>query len=280
MPPPLNEDLDRWTRRLAPLAPPVLASTRDAIESLRGRRDRADANLLADIVLRDPLMTLRVLVVVAARLGKRLATPVTTVTGALVLLGIEPFFAAFESLETIEDRLASRPEALESAMQALERSRRAARLAAAFAVHRQDDQAEVLHQAALLDHFSTLLLWGDVPELMQDIAARQQADSQLRSADAQRRVLGTEIIALDHALMQAWDLAAVLRAQAPGAMRAAPGVTGVALAVRIARHLEQGGWDSPALPDDFAELGQLLVLTPHAAKALVMEVEGEKSFSG
>ena len=275
MPPPLNEDLDRWTRRLAPLAPPVLANTRDAIESLRGRRDRADANLLADIVLRDPLMTLRVLVVVAARLGRRLATPVTTVTGALVLLGIEPFFAAFESMETIEDRLAGRPEALESAMHALERSRRAARLAAAFAVHRQDDQAEVLHQAALLDHFSSLLLWCDVPELMQDIEARQQADTQLRSADAQRQVLGTEILALDHALMQAWDLAAVQRAQAPGAMRATPGVTGVALAVRIARHLERGGWDNSALPDDFAELGQLLVLTPQGAKALVMEVEGE-----
>jgi len=275
MPPPLNEDLDRWTRRLAPVAPPVLATTRDAIESLRGRRDRADANLLADIVLRDPLMTLRVLVVVAARLGRRLATPVTTVTGALVLLGIEPFFAAFESMETIEDRLAGRPEALESAMQALERSRRAARLAAAFAVHRQDDQAEVLHQAALLDHFSSLLLWCDVPELMQDIEARQQADAQLRSADAQRQVLGTEILALDHALMQAWDLAAVQRAQAPSGMRATPGVTGVALAVRIARHLERGGWDNSALPDDFAELGQLLVLTPHGAKTLVMEVEGE-----
>jgi len=113
---------------------------------------------------------------------------------------------------------------------------------------------------------------------MQDIAARQREDAQLRSADAQRQVLGTEIIALDHALMQAWDLAAVLRAQAPGAMRATPGATGVSLAVRIARHLEQGGWDSPALPDDFAELGQLLVLTPHAAKALVMEVE--EPFSG
>lgn len=86
MPPSPNEDLDRWTRRLAPLVPPVLATTRDAVESLRGRRDRADANLLADLVLRDPLMTLRVLVVVAALLGRRLATPVTTVSDSLVLL--------------------------------------------------------------------------------------------------------------------------------------------------------------------------------------------------
>ena len=96
---------------------------------------------------------LRVLIEVARRLGTRLSRPVQTVTAGLVLLGIEPFFRAFSDLPTLEDKLAQPPGALAGALALVEQSHRAARLAAAFAVHRQDDDAEALHQAALLTQF-------------------------------------------------------------------------------------------------------------------------------
>lgn len=264
---------DAWTERLGTIAVPVLRSTRLALDYWQRQSDRADANLLADIVLRDPLMCLKVLVQVAQKLGTRLQTPVETVTAALVLTGIEPFFRDFAGIQTLEDRLDGRPAALAGALSAVQRSRSAARLAAAFAIHRQDADVEVLHQAALLENFAGLLVWCEAPQLAMDMMRRQHADALLRTADVQRAVLGVELGALAQRLMERWELPVSLRELAhPGrAERAGPRT--VRLAVQIARHLESG-WHNAALPDDFSELGALLNIPAAAAASLVRDVAG------
>lgn len=266
-----HSTLPQWCDLLSARPAPVLAATRDALEQCRARAEKVDANALADLVLRDPLMTLRVLQLVTQRLGARLSRPVETVTGGLVLLGIEPFFGAFVELETVEDRLAGDAAALAGVHAYVGRAQRSARLAAAFAVHRMDDDAEVLHQAALLHGFSGLLLWCESPAHAHEITARRRADPGLRSAQVQRDVLGAELPAIERQLMQGWGLTSVLRAKGEAGLPALPGARSVSLAVRISRHLEQG-WDDPGLPDDFAELGRLLQLPAHAAQALVREV--------
>lgn len=273
MPPLPASPLDHWRHVLASRPAPVLPATRDALARWRERPDHVDANSLADLVLRDPLMTLRVLLLVTQRLGARLSRPVETVTAGLVLLGIEPFFAAFDTLETVQERLAGEPAALDGALAAVACAHRAARLAAAFAVHRLDDDAEVLHQAALLNNFPALLLWCQAPAQALAIEERLRANPQQRSAEAQRAVLGIELAALEQALLTGWQLPSVLREMAQPGLPALPGPRSVTLAVRIARHL-QAGWDNPALHEDFQELGLLLQLPPYAAQALVRQVEG------
>lgn len=263
-----------WARLLSARPPAVLACTRNALGRACERPDHVDANALADVVLRDPLMALRLLTFVTQQLGPRLSRPVETVTAGLVLLGVEPFFRAFKDLETIEERLAGRPEALAGAMALVARSHRAARLAAAFAVHRQDDSAEALHQAALLTQFSGLLLWCEAPDAAMDIAARQAADPRQRSVDAQRTILGVELAAVEAALMAQWGLPTLLCELMQPGLPGPPGPRAVRLAVRIARH-SQSSWDDPALAQDYAELGSLLNLPAQAAQALVREVEGD-----
>lgn len=274
MPPNPSDPTAHWVRVLSARPVAVLASTRDALALCRERPDHVDANALADVVLRDPLMALRLLTVVTQRLGPRLTRPVETVTAGLVLLGIEPFFHAFSDLEVIEERLADQPMALAGVMALVERAHRAARLAAAFAVHRQDDNAEALHQVALLTQFSGLLLWCEAPQAALAIAQRQEADPQLRSIDAQRAVLGVELAAVESALMTQWGLPSLLGELMQPGLPTPPGPRTVRLAVRIARH-SQRGWDDTALPQDYAELGRLLNLPAHAAQALVREVEGD-----
>lgn len=261
----------QWVRALGTVQIPVLRSTRDAIAAWQQMPDRADANSLAHTVLHDPLMTLRVLACVSQRLGSRLRTPVETVTAGIVMLGIEPFFTHLANPPVLEDRLAGEPEALAGALQAIDRSHRAARLAAAFAIQRQDEDAEVLHQAALLDNFAGLLLWCEAPDEALEMARRQQADPALRSVDVQRAVLGVELAALEHALMAQWGLPDFLRNMTEPGQSVRPGPRCVMLAVRIARH-SQAGWDNAALPDDYAELGQLLNISSAAAGQLVREV--------
>jgi hypothetical protein len=259
---------EAWTERLAAVSMPVRRATRDAIEYWRGQPDRVDAHLLADIVLGDPLMCLRVLVNVAQKLGRRLATPIQTVTAALVLTGIEPFFRDFAELPVLEDRLADRPLALSGALADVQRSHSAARLAAAFAIHCGNEDVELLHQAALLDNFAGLLIWTEAPACALEMAQRQRDDPTLRSVDVQRAVLGVELELVTRQLMEHWHLPASLREVGQAERH---GARTVKLAVQIARHL-QSSWHNAALSDDFAEVGRLLNLPPNSAADLVWQV--------
>ncbi|MBE7941550.1 MULTISPECIES: HDOD domain-containing protein [Ramlibacter] len=261
--------LDAWARRLSALPLPVMHSTRRDIDSLRADPDRADAHLLADIVLRDPLMCAQLLAHAAGALSSRLSTPVETVTGALVLMGVEPFFRVFGELPVLDDALAAHPRGLEGAMAVIDRSHCAARIAAAIAIHRQDVDVELLHQAALLHDVVTVMAWCVEPVLCERMALRQRLDPALRTADVQREELGVTLHEVGRDLMARWQFAPALRRLGEPHGNE-PGPRTVALAVRIARHVAMPtGWHNPALPDDFAELGQLMNLPPHAAGSLV-----------
>ena len=257
---------------------PVLASTAQTLEELRAEEDSVDAHLLAEAFAADPLMTVKVLAHVAQmRAGRpgREGSDTETVLESLVMLGISPFFQAFGPQATVEDQLAGQPQALAGFQRVLQRSRRAARFATGFAVHRMDHDAPVIHDAALLHDFTELLLWLRAPDLAADILARQQADSTLRSAAVQREVLHVELAELEHALMLAWRLPRLLvQITDDHADRLTPQMRNVQLALRVARHSALC-WDNAALPDDVREVGELLTIHPEAAARLLREIDAE-----
>lgn len=262
-------DLAAWAARFDPASLPVLASTAREMEALRPAEDAVDAHLLGEAIGADPLMSLKVLAHVAARRRGREGGEPETLTAALVMLGITPFFAAFGPQPTVEERLSGQPAALEGFERVLSRSRRAGRFALGFAAHRLDRDAAVIHEAALLHDFAELLLWLEAPELALEIARRQQADPSLRSASVQRAVLNVELVDLQHHLMQAWRLPSLLvEITDDHARRETPQLANVRLAIRVARHSALG-WDNPALPDDLADIGALLQLSvPHVERLL------------
>lgn len=241
--------------RIAAEPIPVLQATRDALAAWQRLEDRVDAHVLADIILRDPLMTLRVLTHVSRQLSRRLATEVETVTAALVLIGIDPFFREFSALPTLEERLAGEPAALESALLAMDRANLAARLAAAIAIERVDDDVELIQQAALLVRFPEPLLWGEAPHAMTSF---QEAD----------------LVALERWLAAQWRLPEPLRRamHPPEAQQELPAATTVRLAVRIAAHTRPAR-DHEALHEDHAALGKWLGISAAAAARLAYSVD-------
>jgi HD-like signal output (HDOD) protein len=157
----------------------------------------------------------------------------------------------------------------------LQRSRRAARFAIGFAVHRMDYDAPVIHEAALLHDFAELLLWVRAPDLAEAMRQRQIEDPALRSTAIQRELLHIELDHLEHALMQAWRLPSLLvRITDEHTPAATLQMRNVQLAIRLARHSAQG-WDNAALPDDLRDIGQLLNLSTDAAERLVREIDAE-----
>jgi len=272
-------DLAAWTDHLRRQPIPVLAGTAEEIALLaqaEEARGCVDAAMIARAVEDDPLMTLRLMVHTAGHRHARQVTDAETVTAGVLLMGINPFFRDFSALETVEQHLADSPEALAGLEKVLARAHRAARFAQAFAVHRMDGDAAVLREAALLHDFAEMLLWCHAPALALEVAHRLAADPHLRSRAAQREVLNIELGELEQQLMRAWHLPQLLIQltddHAAGHALIYPQVRTVRLAVQVARHTEQG-WDNAALPDDIAEVAELLNLSEPTTQRLLLGIE-------
>jgi HD-like signal output (HDOD) protein len=294
--------LQGWARLFDHASLPVLQDTAQALQELALVEDQVDAHLLADVVTSDPLLTLKLLAHVAHLRRGREGSEVETVTEALVMLGIPPFFRAFVSeqapseappggaseeapptkpsllMHTPQQQLASLPadvaaQALQGFEAVLLRSRRAARFATAFAVHRMDHDAAVIHEAALLHDFTHLLLWLRAPQLALAITQRQAADPQLRSSAVQRELLNIDLAELQHSLLQSWRLPTLLvRISDDHSTQPTAQVRNVQLAIRVARHSAQG-WDNPALPDDVTAIASLLHLGAQPTLRLLREID-------
>jgi HD-like signal output (HDOD) protein len=265
------KDLDAWVAFLHGAEIPVLGQTADALEALRANEDGVDANSIGEMIASDPLMTLKVLAYAAAHRTSRVVTDTETVTSALVLMGISPFFAAFGPQPTVEEWLVERPAALVGLDESLRRAHRGANFALAFAVHRMDPDAAAIHAAALLHDFADMLLWCHAPLLALRLRALHQAEPTLRFREAQLRVLNVELAPLHQALMKAWRLPELLIRIADDRHAQQPNAKCVKLALRLARHTAQG-WDDPAIAHDVGEIASLLNLSPAAALQFVQAI--------
>jgi HD-like signal output (HDOD) protein len=195
-------------------------------------------------------------------------------TEALVLLGIAPLFRSWNEPLTAVPLTGPAGEGFAGV---LRRAHRGARFSLAFANHRGDHDAAVLHEAALLHGIAELLLWLHEPLLAQEIAARQAADPTLRSDTVQAQLLGVTLAEIQHALMLRWSLPPLVVHLADAQVSQGPNALAqrnVALAVRLARHSALG-WDNAALPDDYRDIADLLHLSPAHAEHLVRDVDGD-----
>jgi HD-like signal output (HDOD) protein len=266
--------IEGWAGAFDPGSLPVLANTAELIESWRANEDAVDAHGLAQELESDPLMTIKLLALVAQRCrrpGMDRGGP-ETVTESLVMMGIAPFFRAFGAQTTVEQTLADQPAALAGLSRVYRRSHRAAAFALGFAAHRLDPDAALIHEAALLHDLAELLLWLRAPALALEIDRRQKADPTLRSAGVQRELLQTTLPDLQRALMTRWQLPAALERLVGQPNSSDPRAVNVRLAVRVARHSALG-WDNPALPDDVREIADLLQLGEDPTWRLLQDID-------
>ena len=275
-----EHDLRAWTTRFDPSALPVLAETALMLETWRANEEAVDAHLMSQTIVRDPLMMLKLFALVARTARRRswddARGDAETVTAALVLLGIGPFFRHFGPQAVAESWLEQTPGALDGFTRVLKRSRRSAAFALAFAVHRLDQDAAVLHEAALLHDFAELLLWLHAPTLALALAHRLRTEPGLRSQQAQQDLLHIALPDLQHALMLAWRLPSLLVRVTDDRHPEDPQVRNVVLAIRVARHSAHG-WHDAALPDDVRDIAEFLHLGPVPTRRLLLEIDADSA---
>jgi len=249
--------IDSWTALLNEREIPVLRQTARAIAAAHQRADRINVRELADIVMHDPLMTVRVLRFVVRHRGRRKLHDISTVEHAVLMLGIEPFFHHFAQCDVIEDALKAQPKALLGLLHVVRRAQRAARYALDWATWRCDLNSEEVGVAALLHDLAEMLVWCFSPQQALGIYALQEDNLALRSADAQKAVLGFPLRDLQEVLCKNWQLRELRLNPMEGKDWERPRVKNGKLAVDLARHTAHG-WDDPALPDDFIAIATLM----------------------
>ena len=273
-------DLNVWVRYLSEAELPVLRQTVRRLEDAQQNIDRIGGREIADIVLQDPLLAIRVLSFIQSLRGKHLRTDITTIANAIMMLGIEPFFKKFETPLTLEATLKNEPQALLGLLQVVRRAQRASHYAHGWAFERHDMNVEEVTLAALLHDLAEILLWCFAPKLAIEIRNRQQADKTLRSTTAQEQVLGVHLFDLQQAICHAWGLPELLSTLMDDANAELPRVRNVILAVNLARH-SASDWNDAGLPDDLAGIEKLLHIDRETLLArLDIPEEAAKHFKG
>jgi len=257
--------LQDWVKLLGTLKIPVLASTVQEIAVLRKDEDSVTGRDLSNILLHDPLMTLKVLRFSQSRLTRRQPTEVTTVEHALMMHGLSSFFREMRDLAPLETQLAAHPKALDGALRVISRAVHAASLARNFSALRHDMDSDEVVTSALLHDLAELLLWCAAPTTALQIEHMVSHHRGLRSATAQQACLGFTLVDLQLALAREWKLPSLLLTLMDDAHATHPRALTVSLSVALARHCANG-WHDAALPSDFAELQKLANLAPEAVQ--------------
>lgn len=249
--------LEGWVAYLSGKPLPVLARTVRELALLRERENTVSARAIAQVILHDPLMTLRVLAFIESKRRLSQHTDITTIERALMMIGITPFFNHFDELPTLEDHLHDHPQALLGVMKVIARTRKAAGWAREWALMRHDIDVDEITVATLLHDVAEILCWVFAPRLSLKLRDLLRANPTMRTAVAQKAVFNVTAHDLQLALARAWKMPPLLVELMGGAATPSPRVRNVSLAINLARHSAKG-WDDPALPDDYKAIEELL----------------------
>ncbi|MDP2828349.1 MAG: HDOD domain-containing protein [Sulfuricellaceae bacterium] len=271
----LPTNIQGWATYFDHASLPVLRHTVVRLAEMREDLDSVSGHDIAEVVLHDPLMTLKVIrYIQAKRMGQSSRTEITTIDHALMMLGLTPFFRHFSELSIIEDALAQHPLALEGVRHVILRARHAACFASDWAMLRVDREVEEVEVAALQHHLVEILMWVYAPEPMIRMTNLLKSQTGMRSADAQVEVFGFKLNDLQLKLVAQWHLPQLLRSLMDDTRTLLPRQRCALLAVALARH-HANGWEDPALPDDYQSIAKLLGLSEEGAIGRIQRVAGQ-----
>jgi len=217
---------------------PVLRATAAELARMEREQDRLSANALSAAILRDPLMTLRVLRYLQSHRTRSQTADITTIAHALMMLGLARFFREFSALPILEEQPGLDEEASACARAALSRARLAALLARDWAGQRHDLDPEEVMVAALLH------------DIAQPLAA-------LRSPGASSDVDLATLAGVRSQLFDGLGLPGLIRRLSDDGAGHDPRILNVRLACELARHCACG-WYDPAIAQDLAGVQRLL----------------------
>lgn len=263
--------LDQWVSVLTRADIPVLKQTARELAMLREDQNRLSARGVAQVIAVDPMMTVKLLRYLQTHKHRSQEHEVIQVEQALIMMGVEASFNKIPAQPLVQEVLQGHMDALVQLLHVIHRSHRASEYAYDWAVRLSDLHYEEVRIAALLHDLAEMLMWCFAPQEMLKIRAMQQQDKTLRTRTAQEQVFGFNLLDMQKQLVRQWELPELLWTLMDDECANQQRVRNVILAVNLARH-SANGWDDAALPDDYADIAQLLRMKPEQVMVM-LEVE-------
>lgn len=264
------DGLNAWVDFLREAPVPVLKRT--ARELHESQEQDSEVRVVASTLLRDPLMTLILLRYLQQNKRRSQVDEVVQIEQALMMIGLQGFYAKVVPKLLAEDMLKRQPTAVIGMLHSVQRATRASFFARDWSIRLKDLHFDEINIAALLHNFAEILLWCHNPEQMAQVQTMQAQDKALRSRDAQRQILGFKVSDLQLELAKIWQLPELLLHFMERNWAHERQMKTLVLSINLSRHLANG-WDDAALPDDYREIGDLLHLPAEQAMGLVREAK-------
>ena len=224
-----------WLDRIDGMDLPLLGSVLGELRALAADADTSTYQL-AEVILKDPNLTALVLRMANSAYYNPGALAITTVSRAIILLGVSGVLSIAVSAMVIESLADEQPRP--RLLEALARSFHAAVQARNLASRLTHAQREEVFIAALLFNVGELVLWSmDDPRVAE--LDRRMTETGGDLADLSKELLGISFSALNKSLAQQWELGEVLQsAQRAGqSATASQPVRAVVLGEQIAQAL-------------------------------------------
>ena len=252
-----KKGLEQWVSFLSATEIPVLKQTSRDLAALREDQNKLSARTVAQVIMVDPMMSVKVLRYLQAHKHRSQQNEVVQTEQALIMMGVEAFFNKIPAQPQVQDTLKGHTDALVQLLHVIHRAHRASEYAYDWAVRLTDLHYEEIRIAALLHDLSEMLMWCFAPQEMLTIRAMQLQDKTLRTRTAQEQVFGFNLLDMQKQLVKSWQLPELLLHLMDDEYSNNQRVRNVVLAVNLARH-SANGWDDAALPDDYSGIAELL----------------------
>jgi len=246
-----------WGEHFKEVELPILRLTAHRLAELRDTAETINTRTLANIVMHDPLMTLRVFRFMKENRSKSQNAEITTIERALVMIGTMKFFDSCQDLPIIEHQLKGHPKAMLGLLKVIARSRQASLWARDWALLRQNTRFEEIALAALLYDFVEILMYCFAPALAISSRERLSTHAGMRTRAVQEEIFGAPLPDIMRELVEQWGLPELLLSLLDPADAESLNVRNVNLAVDLSRHTANG-WNDAALPDDLRAIEALL----------------------
>ncbi len=256
----MSQAAHQWVDTLADETLPVLLRTRTQVRDLLNQSN-VNHHRLAEVISRDPGFSLHIIRQFNS-LPNAPQEPVSKISLAIPLLGMDHVERASRSLTCLEERLKGPPR--RGLIGCYSRAAHAALYASAVALRRRDSDEGSVYTAALLHDLGEMALWSREPQQM-----RQVQDLILKGDDhddAAIEVFGCTLREISSGLSEAWHLPELVRVSQGLHNSYQPRPLIVMLASALARQSSLG-WQRPRTLEGVELLAEFLEIPLETALA-------------
>lgn len=265
----MGEQLEQWIVKLQRSSLPALKSSVDELLSLSAD-ERAPMDQIAEVVQRDPGLSLQVLRRIGARQSGRLSNEITIVQHALMMLGLNQVRGLPNGLP-LDTQL--KPVVQMELRQMFARVYHGACQARHWAQLHSDFEPEEVFVATLLHPLAEMLVRTYAPGKMHQVAEMIHHQG-MEPGDAEYVALGFTLEDLSRTLAERWRLPSLLSASLHPENAARGRVYTVMLASQLARHAERD-WYSHETTRAIAQVAEFLPMSFGSAAAHIHRVAAE-----